>query len=333
MTTDKATFFEIENEFIQLKLTNVGASVVDLKVKDKQNNWQDVVLGFEKPESYLTENAGSLGSIVGRHANRIKDGRFTLENKDYQLEKNSAGNNLHSGFNRYHTRLWKLEDKTDSKIKFSLFSPDGDQGFPGNLTITVTYTLKEESVVLKYTGISDEATLFNLTNHTYFNLNGHGKGNVLNHELKSPSCYFMPLDENSVPLGSKRSVENSAMDFLETKSIQEQFDFSDEQVAIGKGYDHYFFLDDLKDLVTIYSPETGIQMTSQTNLPGYQLYTANYLDNLKGKQGAVYQEQSAFCIETQYCPNGINIPGLNQSPVIEKDVLTEYETIWEFTIR
>lgn len=322
--------YQLKTEALQMIVTNAGASVVSLKVKDNKDNWQDVVLGYEEVDTYVTTNDACFGSVVGRHANRIKSGIFELNQKTYQLEKNNGGNNLHSGSKGFHLREWQVESVSDKAITFLMISPDGDQGFPGNMEMRATYQLEGNQVTINYIGLSDQTTLFNPTNHSYFNLSGHQDGNVLDHLLQLPCRYFMPIGEDSVPTGERRSVSGTPMDYLTPKPIETQFDLSNEQLRLGNGLDHHFVLAHEEEAMVLNSPKTGITLEVTTNMPGVQIYTANFVKDVKGKEGVVYQERSGICLETQHCPNSINLPE-EKSPILESNQEISYQTKWQFT--
>lgn len=329
METNQLEVYHLENEHIKLAVTNIGASVTSLCVKDQHGQWVDVVLGFADLTHHQTKNDVCFGSVVGRNANRIKNGEFTLNNVSYQLEKNNGTNNLHSGSAGFHLRYWELVKKSADTLILKIVSPDGDQGFPGNMVMTVEYALKNNDVLIKYSAESDQDSLFNPTNHSYFNLNGHKSGSVLEHSLKLPSHYFMPMDSSSVPTGERRSVINTPMDFLTEKKLASQFDLSDEQLKLGNGYDHHFVLDEGSEPILLSASESGISLSVTTDMPGVQVYTANFVNEVVGKDQALYNERTGVCLETQFCPNAINNPE-EVAPIIKKDVPVSYQTIWHF---
>lgn len=332
MFEEKIETYELKNESIKMTVVNIGASIVSLEVKDRLGKWTDVVLGFSNLEDYQVDNDVCFGSVIGRNANRIKNGTFKLNNRTYQLEKNNGENNLHSGSNGVHLKKWKLEEITSSSLKLKIISSEEEQGFPGKMLMMVEYLLSENSLVINYSGTSTKDSLFNPTNHTYFNLSGHGGGTVVNHCLKLPSHNFMPIGEDSVPLGQRQDVKGTSMDFLVATKLIDGLNLSDEQLKRGNGYDHHFVLDDTDEQVELYSNETGIRLSLTTNMPGVQLYTGNFIQNKKGKDGVIYQKRSGVCLETQFCPNAINNP-FEKSPIIEKDQEIVYETKWRFDLK
>jgi len=315
---------------MQLTVSNLGAVLTNLLVPDKKGVLQDVVLGFGSLASYLTNDNSYFGATVGRNANRIEAGTFELSGKTYQLEKNEPGGNLHGGVHGYQLRVWQAEvDEQANAVTFTLDSPDGDQGFPGHLTIAVTYQLTEDGVQIRYRGVTDQTTIFNPTNHSYFNLNGHQSGSVLNHQLALASDVYTPLkDSYAVPTGELVPVADTVMDFRKGKTIGADIQKPDEQLVLGNGYDHNFMLSN-EAFATVVGDQSGIVMKASTNLPAVQLYTANFVDEVDGKKGVHYQPRDGFCLETQFVPNAMNLPDFQQ-PILEKGHPVEYWTTYLF---
>ena len=336
MTDKKEEIFlyTLKNEKgIQLTVSNLGAVLTNLFVPDKNGVLQDVVLGFDSLNGYLTNDNSYLGATVGRNANRIEEGTFELAGKVYQLAKNEAGGNLHGGAEGYQLRVWteKSVDEVENAVTFSLNSPDGDQGFPGNLDLAVTYQLTNDGVTIQYHGKADQTTIFNPTNHSYFNLNGHQSGSVLNHQLTLASDVYTPLKESyAVPTGELASVANTAMDFRNGKTIGLEIDKKEPQLLLGNGYDHNFMLSK-EQFATVIGDQSGIVMQASTNLPAVQLYTANFVNEAHGKQGVHYQARDGFCLETQFVPNAMNLPTFQQ-PVLEAGQAATYWTSYDFTV-
>lgn len=329
-----AYLYTLENKNgMQISVTNMGAALVSAKVKNKNGEHVDVVLGYDSVKGYEA-NGYYLGATVGRNANRIENGRFTIEGVEYQLPQNDGENNLHSGPNGYSFRIWDVDDSADA-IHFKIESPDGDQGYPGNFCATVTYTLTDyNEIIIKYEGLSDRTTIANLTNHSYFNLNGHSSGSILNHTLQiSASAYTPVKDEKSIPTGEIAAVESTPMDFRKGKSIGRDIDTDHQQLVYVKGYDHNFELDhwngQLRKVSEAEGDLTGIKMELYTDLPGVHLYSGNYLHNAKGKDGAVYQRRGGFCLETQYFPNAVNEPAF-ASPLLYAEKPYQTTTIFKF---
>lgn len=329
--------YTLTSENIQLTVTDLGAHLTKLLVKDRKGQYRDVVLGFDTVEAYANNTDTYFGAIVGRNCNRIAGARFVLENQTYQMPKNEGDNNLHSGPNGYQLRGWQLEEKDEkeNKVIFSLLSSNGDQGFPGKLQLKLTYQLLDDTVIIKYVGTSDATTIFNPTNHSYFNLNGHDSGDVLNHELQLQAAFYTPVkDAKSIPTGEILAVKGTPFDFTSAKKIGRDIQLKDQQLSFGRGYDHNFVVtaEIGEPFAVVYGPLSGIEMTVTTDLPGVQFYSGNFLQGNLGKQGATYPKCGGFCLETQYFPNSINTPSF-VSPVLEKNSTKITETTYHFSVR
>ena len=290
------------------EVSDYGASLVRFILKDKSGVARDLVLGYDDASGY--ERGDSFfGSTVGRVANRIGQGQFVLGGKTYELTKNDGPNTLHGGRDFYNKRLWDVQEDTDRSVRFHLLSPNGDQGFPGNLHITVTYTLTEENELnIDYTAQSDADTPLNLTNHSYFNLGGHDSGSILDQRAVIHGNQVTETDENLIPTGKLVSVEGTPMDFRRSKPIGQDIGEEYYLLKLGNGYDHNYVLSEsgYREVVALFCPQTGIGMTVRTDLPGMQVYTSNFLDHEPGKNGAVYDFRAAVCFETQYFPDAVN---------------------------
>ncbi len=311
------------------EVTDLGATLVRLFVPDRQGNVEDVVLGYDDPNDYL-KNDGFLGAVVGRNANRIKNSAFELNGKVYSLTPNENKNNLHSGPDHYHTRIWKTEYYDDTKVSFLLESPHEDQGFPGNAVIRVEYSLEAGGILrLTYDAISDRDTVFNLTNHSYFNLAGHNKPErAMDQMLSMPARFFNPDDAENIPTGESRSVEGTPMDFRSPKVIGRDIDQDYDALNLQGGYDHNFEV--FTDPCAILSdPVSGRTMAVSTDCPGVQLYAGNYLDNV-GKEGVHYTKRSGVCLETQYFPNSVNHAEWKQ-PFVKAG--EHYHSVTKFTFK
>ena len=304
---EQAHLYTIRNGNLEAAITDFGATLVSLWVPDRQGNLADVVLGFDEAADY-TASAAFLGATVGRNANRIAGGTFQLNDKTCTLEKNNNGNNLHSGSDSYAFRLWKVAEHTETSLSLTLVSPNGDQGFPGKAQIRVTYTLKlPEALCITYDGISDADTVFNMTNHSYFNLAGHEKSQQAMEQILSMSARtFAPADEKSIPTGQMRSVEGTPMDFHIPKPLGRDIDDDYDALKLQAGYDHCYEVF-CNPCAILSDPVSGRTMSVVTDCPGVQLYTANDLD-VTGKNGAVYGNRSAVCLETQYYPDAVHHP-------------------------
>ncbi len=319
----------------EVTVTDYGATLVSVVLPDRNGKLRDIVLGHDKVSDYEVGH-GSIGATVGRVANRIGNASFELNGKTYELTNNDGPNTLHGGTDSYSKRLWQTklpfskistldvalefrESMNDGgsaqwsgnlngdSVTFVLDSPDGDQRFPGDLNISVTYTLTEcNELRIEYKAVSNQDTPVNLTNHSYFNLNGDASGSVLNQECMVRACSFTPCDMYTLTTGEIRSVEGTPMDFRESKRLGQDIAADDEQLRFGNGYDHNFVLDGKGIAATLYSQDSGIKMTVETDMPGMQLYTGNYLDDPTGKRGAVYEKYSGVCFETQFWPDSVN---------------------------
>lgn len=331
---EQATLYTFRNQNgMTMEVTDFGATLYSLLVPDQEGNLCDVVLGYDEPAGYEGPAGTFFGATVGRHANRIGKGRFSLNGKDYQLAINNGSNNLHSGLDFYSFRIWKVRDITENSITFYLHSPDQDQGFPGALDIEVTYTLTEDNAIrIDYDGVPDQDTVINMTNHSYFNLDGHASGDILDQEVWIDADSFTRVDETSVPTGEILPVEGTPMDFRVKKKVGRDIDTDYEALNIGKGYDHNWVLNNQGELVKVAelsSDVSGITMEVYTDLPGVQIYTANYVENEVGKGGVVYQPRQGICFETQYYPDAVNHNHF-PSPICRAGEVYQTTTIFKF---
>lgn len=300
----------------EVKISTLGATVVSFICKDKNGIMRDVVLGYDDASGYLKNRTYHFGATIGRNANRISNARVTINGVEYQLEPNTEGNNLHSGSNSVSHRLWKTAElnEKENSASFTFFSADLEQGFPGNMDIKVTFQLTEENaLVITYEAVSDKDTIANFTNHSYFNLAGHDGGYIGGHKMKLYAKEFTPMaPTGSIPSGEIRSVKGTPLDFTEFKEIDQEINSDYEQITNVKGYDHNFVLDNdgkLELMAEVLCEETGIHLYAYTDCPGVQVYTGNYIDEHKGKNGVVYGERHAVCLESQYFPDACNKPG------------------------
>lgn len=293
------------------EITDLGATLVRLWVPDREGNRADVVLGFDNPADYIRSGT-FFGATVGRNANRVKDAAFVLGGTTCSLGNNENGNNLHSGPDFYKDRLWRVVYCEESSIMMRLESPNGDQGFPGNASISVTYTLEADRLRIDYDGVSDRDTVFNLTNHSYFNLAGHDRPErAMEQTLILPARFFTPADAKSIPTGEKRSVAGTPMDFRMPKTIGAQIGDAYDALQLQGGYDHNFEVYTDPGAI-LCDPVSGRSMAVSTDCPGVQLYTGNFLSGEQGKDGVCYPMRSGVCLETQYYPNSINNPSWPQ---------------------
>ncbi len=296
---------------MEISIINFGGAVTSLKVPDKDGKIRDIVLGYDDIESYENQTA-YLGVIIGRNGNRIGDAKFSINGVEYILTKNEGENQLHGGIKGFDKKVWEATICKET-LKLSYSSPDMEEGYPGNLEATVEYTLTDENeVFIEYTAVSDKDTVVNLTNHSYFNLNGDASGSIENHLLKLNAEYITPVNSSLIPDGKLMKVEGTPFDFRDFHTIGERVDCDNEQLSYGKGYDHnYFFNEDgLKIAAEVIGDESKIKMSVYTDSDAVQLYTGNAMKEIHGKNNALYEKRGAFCLETQSCPNAINCPEL-----------------------
>src|SRR6202007_667812 len=304
---------------MEVSVTNFGATVVTLRVPDRSGKAADVVLGFDNLEGY--ENGKSyFGATVGRYANRIGGGQFSIGGKTYTLPKNNGNNSLHGGIVGFNKKVWKAREiasKAGESLELSYLSVDGEEGFPGNLSVKVVFTVPAERNELKidYSASTDKDTVLNLSNHSYFNLAGEGNGDILDHVLTLHAKQFTPVDGTLIPTGELRDVAGTPMDFTSANVIGKRIDSDYEQLVFGKGYDHNWVLarSDGGNHVALaaeaYDPKSGRRLEVLTTEPGVQFYSGNFLDgSAKGKGNKVYGRRAAFCLETQHFPDSPNHP-------------------------
>jgi aldose 1-epimerase len=300
----------------EVRIINYGAIVVSLKVPDRQGKLRDVVLGYDDLAGYVKDKA-FLGATVGRYANRIAGGKFTLDGKTYQLDLNNGANHLHGGAQGFYRKLWKAEKVTGKAgpgVKLTYVSPDGEGGYPGKVTLTVTYTLTADNALrIDYRGTSDKPTLLNATHHSYFNLSGDPTQTILDEELTIEADQTTAVGAGLIPTGKLADVAGTPLDFRRPSKIGARIDAHDEQMDLGKGYDHNWVLrhhgDGVHQAAQLSDPRSGIVMQVLTDQPGLQFYSGNFLDGtIHGKQGVVYQRRTALCLEAQLFPDAPNHP-------------------------
>ena len=336
---EEVSLFTLKNKNgMSVTVSDLGATVHNIIVPDKNGNSTDVITGYATLPEY-EKNPSFFGAAIGRNGNRIKDASFTLNGKTYTLSKNDHGNNLHSGPEIFASRKWNYEtenDESSESVTFFIQSPDGDQGFPGNLDVEVTYTLTDENeLMIQYYGLSDEDTVFNMTNHSYFNLNGHASGTVLNHKLMLLCDGYTPADRELIPTGEIRDVTGTPFDFREEKTIGKDIHADDPDIASGSGYDCNLVIrgnrktEDAEFFGRLTGDLSGITMEMYTDLPAVQFYTASTTNYPNGKDGANYQQYCSACFETQFCPNAVNTPEF-VSPVIRRGEEAVSLTVYRF---
>lgn len=304
---EQASLYTISGGAVTAKVTDYGAHLVSVLAPDREGKLADVVLGFDDANGYRMGNGACLGATIGRNANRLKDACFTLNGREFHLTANEGTNNLHSGPEHLFLRMWQVEHQTEDAVTFRLDSPDGDQGFPGNAVIRVTYALDETGTLsITYDGICDKDTVFNMTNHSYFNLAGHDQGHAMDQVLMIPGRFFNPDDAENIPTGEKRSVAGTPHDFRVPKPIGQDIDADDEALRLQGGYDHNFEVF-CNPCAVLTDPVSGRSMAVYTDCPGIQLYAGNYLDE-QGKGGAYYGKRSGIALETQFYPDALHHP-------------------------
>jgi aldose 1-epimerase len=323
---------------VSTSITTYGGRVVTLKVPDKKGALGDVVLGFDHLDGYLAENP-FFGALVGRYGNRIGKAQFTLEGKVYKLAANDGPNSLHGGKKGFDKVLWTAADvstKDTPMLELRYISKDLEEGYPGELTCIITYSLTPANELrIDYKATTNRNTVLNLTNHSYWNLAGAGEGDILGHQMTIPASKFTPVDKTLIPTGELKSLDRSPLDFRNATAIGERIDKDDQQLKFGMGYDHNYCIDGadgtLKRCAMVTDATSGRTMEVLTTQPGVQFYTGNFLDGkLKGKGGKVYGRRSAFCLETQHYPDSPNKPVF---PTTELKPGEEYKhtTVYKFT--
>lgn len=312
---DSTTLYVLTNsQGMEACITALGGRVVSLMVPDRDGKLRDVVLGFDSIADYVNVEGNNFGALIGRYGNRIEQGRFTLDGKEYSLPQNNYGHSLHGGPEGFHTQMWNCQQPNDSTLKLTLHSPDGQAGYPGNLDVTVTYRLTSDNALhIYYEATTDAPTVVNLTNHSYFNLGADHSKDILDHEVMLAADSITPIDSTFMTHGTMMAVAGTPFDFRTAKPVGRDINADDEQLRNGHGYDHNFVLntggDSTRVAATVYCPTTGILMEVFTNEPGIQFYVGNFLDGkVAGKRGVAYPHRGAVVLETQHYPNSPNQP-------------------------
>ncbi len=310
------TSYMIENRLgSQIEIIDLGGIITSLVVADKNGDFSDIVLGLDAPQQYINDSP-YFGAIVGRYANRIANGKFTIDGNEYSLATNNGPNALHGGIVGFDKKIWKaetFENDTSAGIKLSLTSPDGDEGYPGTLLAQVEYIFDDKNqLTINYSATTDKATVLNLSQHTYFNLDGHASGSIESLELMLNASRYTPVDQTLIPTGKITPVENTPMDFRIPKPIGQDINNDFEQLQFGGGYDHNWALDKTGEngvslAARVVSPKSGRMLEVYTDQPGIQFYTGNFLENgRQGKNGTSYGYRGGFCLETQHFPDSPN---------------------------
>ena len=332
--------FHLENASgAYAEVLSFGAVITKICVPDCQGNLTDVVLGYDTLEGYM-KNGCFFGACIGRSGNRIEGGRFKLDGQEVILAQNEGNNNLHSGPDGFEKKLWTAKhiDQENNSVTFSRISPDGENGFPGEFDISVTYEFTEDNTLqIYYSGISDKATLANMTNHSYFNLTGEGSGKVLDTYLTIHARDYNPVDEFSIPTGEYAAVEGTPMDFNKAKKIGQEIEADFQQLKYTGGYDHNYVTDNYakgsrRTVAVAYNETSGITMDVISDCPCVQFYAGNFVIDEKGKNGHVYNKREGFCLETQVEPNAVNVEAFH-SPVLEAGEKYQSFTAYKFDVR
>jgi aldose 1-epimerase len=304
--------YTVSNAGLTVKITTFGARVVSIEAPDRNGKKADVVLGYDSVAGYEADKSTYFGAIVGRYGNRIAKGTFSIDGNTYHIPLNDKTNALHGGPGGFSTKVWTARELMDG-VEMTLVSPDGDMGFPGELTVKVDYTLQQSALHINYTATTTKPTVINLTNHSYFNLAGNGKGTILDELLMINADKYTPVDAALIPTGVSAPVAGTPFDFLKPTPIGARIDADNDQLKIAGGYDHNFVLNStgngLHVAAVVYDPRSGRTLTVSTTEPGVQFYSGNFLDGTKtGKFGVAYPKHAGLCLETQHFPDSPNHP-------------------------
>ena len=325
---------QLDNGMISCEIITFGATIRSLTVPDRNGAPVDVVLGYDTLEEYLSHD-GYLGATVGRFANRIAKGQFRLSGRQYTLATNNGNNHLHGGLQGFSHRVWHITQIGEASVTLSLFSPHGEEGYPGNLTCSVQFGLEGNGLAIRYHAQSDRDTLCNLTNHSYFNLAGQGSGSALEQTIQIFAQNYTPSDPESIPCGTLEPVADTPMDLRTPTPIGAHIGEDFHQLNNARGYDHNYVIDGtpgtLRRAAKAHSPATGITLEAETTLPGVHFYTANYLpEGRPGKADCTYAPRHGFCLETQFFPNTPNQPNFPSATLKPSEEYTHC-TVFRFT--
>lgn len=323
----------------EVKITNLGGIIVSLTVPDRDGKMDDVVLGLDHVEDY-PKVGRYLGALVGRYANRIAGGKFTLGGKEYTLALNNGANALHGGLIGFDKAVWDATPQLTAEnpsLKLAYLSRDGEEGYPGNLRVEAIYSWSNDNVLtLQMSATTDKPTIVNLTNHSYFNLAGAGKGDVLDHEVMINARHFTPVNDALIPTGELRAVEGTPLDFTRPMAIGARIEADDEQLRRGNGYDHNYVIDkplgELGLMARVREPASGRVLEVLSSAPGVQFYTGNFLSGIPGRGGAVYNKRHAFCLEPQHYPDSPNKPEF-PSTVLEPGQVYRHTIVYRFSVQ
>ncbi|RHP64164.1 aldose epimerase family protein [Bacteroides sp. OF04-15BH] len=324
----------------EVAVTNYGGSLVAIMVPDKDGQVANVIQGHDNIQDAIDSPEPFLSTLVGRYGNRIAKGKFTLEGKEYSLSINNGPNHLHGGPTGFHARVWDAEQLSENSLKLHYLSADGEEGFPGNLDMTVVYTFTDENeLVIDYTGTTDKTTVVNMTNHGFFSLTGiaNPTPTIEDLECEINADYYIPIDDTSIPTGEIESVKGTPFDFTTPHAVGERIDADHIQTKRGAGYDHCFVLNkkqpgELTFAARVVEPKSGRMMEVYTTEPGVQVYTDNWADGYKGQHGATFPRRSAICFEAQHFPDSPNHPYFPSVVLKPGEVYTQ-KTIYKFGVR
>ncbi len=338
-TTQLQVYSIQNNNGLSMSVTNFGGRIITLKVPDKNGLSGDIVLGYDSLNQYFNRRS-VYGAMIGRFANRIANGKFSLEGKEYQLATNNGPNAIHGGPKGFHNVFWQLEpfmrDQTQA-LEMTYVSKDGEEGYPGNLTVKVIYSITDlNELVIEYEATTDQTTIINLTQHSFFNLAGEGTGDILNHDLTLNAGSFTPVDDHLIPTGEIKSVVGTPFDFLKAHKIGERINQEDPQLKFGKGYDHNWVLnkngDEFSLAATVHEPVSGRIMEVWTTEPGMQFYSGNFLNKSEiGKGNKVYDLRYGFCLETQHFPDSPNRKNF-PAAVLKPGEVYKQRTVFKFSV-
>ena len=333
----KTDLFTLRNKNnMEVCITNFGGRIVSVMVPDKDGQMRDVVLGFDSIQDYISKPS-DFGATIGRYANRINQGQFTLDGVEYQLPRNNYGHCLHGGPQGFQYRVFDAELLNPQELQLTYRAEDGEEGFPGNITCKVVMKLTDDNAIdIQYEAETDKPTIVNMTNHSYFNLEGDA-GNNSGHLLMVDADYYTPVDSTFMTTGEIVPVEGTPMDFRKAHKIGDEIEADFEQLRITGGYDHNYVTDgynkaSIREIAEAWSEKTGIQMNVLTDCPCVQFYAANFVDQEHGKNGHVYNKREAFCLETQVEPNAVNVENFH-SPILEAGERYYSETIYRFSVK
>ncbi|MDB2686999.1 galactose mutarotase [Mariniblastus sp.] len=321
------------------KISNYGGIVVSLKAPDRKGKLEDVVLGYDNFDAYKTDT-GWYGAIAGRNANRIKAGKFSIDGKQYQLATNNGPNNLHGGEKGFNKKRWQATPSVSSgepKLTLKYMSPDGEEGFPGNLTVTTTYTLTQDNALkIQYHATTNQPTVCNLTHHSYWNIAGPNSDSILDQQLQLFCDAYNPIDETGIPTGETRSVEGTPFDFRQPKAIGRDINTADAQLKLGKGYDHNFVINgepgQLRPVAKLHDPNSGRVMEVLSTDYGVQFYSGNWFDGSVSGRTGKFKYRTALCLECQHLPDSVNQPNF-KSAILRPGETYEKTTLYRFSVK